>query len=392
MENISSVDRNRCTGCAACVGCCPKDAIVMKPSNQGFLYPEVNTDACISCGKCVITCPIHQMQKHQQDREVYAVSLKNGEVKRNSSSGGAFSWIAEYILKEGGVVYGAAADERGNIRHIRAKGTDDLQKIRGSKYAQSDIADCYRQIGEDLRSRTVLVSGTPCQIAGVKSVFGGHKNLITCDVLCFGVPSPLVFRQYLDETVGADPVKYLNMRSKVNGWKNYSMDIKTSAKQYSKSKGDDLFLRGFLTKLFVRNSCCTCQYHDINRVGDFSLGDYWGFQETFQKNCVRDDDTGISFVMVNSKKAKQLFASLDKKQVQMERRNIAGETLNWALQPSTIHSNGSNQFWEKFFAEGYTAAITPFLKPYAKKTYWTRLKETISGYYWVRFLKYKIGR
>ena len=194
-----------CCGCAACANVCTRNAIDMQRDKKGFLYPVVNADTCNNCGLCESICPIINEKEERTPQHVYALKNKNESVRLGSSSGGIFSILAENVLRQRGVVYGAVFDKKWNVVHSRIESIKDLQKLRGSKYVQSSIGDSFKAVRDDLKSgRKVLFSGTPCQVAGLNAFLRNkHENLTTVDFVCHGVPNPRIWEDYLKEEIAA---------------------------------------------------------------------------------------------------------------------------------------------------------------------------------------------
>lgn len=197
MINIK--DKSNCCGCNACVQKCPKQCISMREDDEGFLYPYVDKILCIDCGLCEKTCPVINSKEERKPLNVFAAKKPNDEVRMQSSSGGIFTLLAENVIDEGGVVFGAGFNERWEVVHSFAEKKEDLAKFRGSKYVQSKVGNSYKQAEAFLKQgRKVLYSGTPCQIAGLKQYLRkDYANLLAVDFICHGVPSPGVFRTYL---------------------------------------------------------------------------------------------------------------------------------------------------------------------------------------------------
>lgn len=224
-------DPQTCTGCGACAARCPQRAIRMEIGEEGFVWPVVDTDKCVGCGLCARICPAeHPVCENAEKPECLAAAAAD-ELRRDSSSGAVFPLLAERVLQEGGTVFGAARDEDGTVRHIGVDDLDGLRKLKSSKYVQSETGNCYRQAEELLKAgREVLFSGTPCQIAGLNAFLGRkYDNLLTVDVVCHGVPSPLAFRRYAEELTeeGKKKVLAVNFRDKVRGWYPYFLTVKT---------------------------------------------------------------------------------------------------------------------------------------------------------------------
>lgn len=304
-------NRLHCTGCAACKNGCPKDAISMVPDKEGFSYPVVDPQACIRCGHCTAICPaLHQRQPGPLPA-VFAAWNKNDGIRKDSTSGGVFSVLAEYILESGGVVFGAALDGRQHLRHIACFRKEDLWRLRGTKYVQSDLGDVYREVKRWLEVRPVLFTGTPCQVDGLYRYLGSRpENLTTCDLVCHGVPSPGVWEDMVHsiESRTHKAVQAVRFRNKVAGWKDshfttvYSDGSVDSAPLMRTEYG-----RAFGRALFLRPSCHRCAYTSVTRVGDFTLGDFWGLKPD---ELPEQQERGVSLLMVNTAHASHVFDQL----------------------------------------------------------------------------------
>lgn len=208
---INITDKEKCSGCEACVNICPKNCITMIEDKYGFRYPTVNQSQCSNCNLCESVCPIKKFNK-----EVYACYAKNKNEYMSSSSGGAFAVIARKVLTNGGLVCGAAFDENFNVKHMIISNLNDLYKLKGTKYVQSEIGSVYKDIKKYLDKRyQVLFSGTPCEVAGLKKYLKNeYSNLITVDLICHGVPSPKIWQDYLNEVKGVNKIKNVSFRNK----------------------------------------------------------------------------------------------------------------------------------------------------------------------------------
>lgn len=303
---ISIIDKKDCSGCGACANICPHKSISMSYDEEGFLYPIINTEKCIDCHLCEKICPIH---KHpltaRKPHEIRAAINENETIRLQSSSGGIFSLLADYILDSGGVVVGAAYTEDWNVEHIVVSSKTELKRLRGSKYVQSQTKNIYKQVLNNLlEGKLVLFSGTPCQISGLKSFLKKeYENLITIEIFCHGVPSTLVYQKYINEISKGEPIYYVNMRDKTEGWKQYHFAVNN----YTVSWRNDLYMKAFLSNLILRPSCYSCKFKEGRCGSDIALGDFWGAKEVHQE---LDDDKGLSLVFLNSEKGRNLYLKI----------------------------------------------------------------------------------
>lgn len=313
---ISINKKDNCCGCYACVNVCPKDCISMEEDSEGFNYPCVDKSKCVDCTLCEKVCPIINKDKVAQgsneEDNTYVAYTKNEIVRKNSSSGGMFTELAESVLKNNGVVFGCAFDDDFNAHHIMVNNSSDLEKLRGSKYIQSQIESTYKEAEKLLKNgKLVLFSGVACQIAGLNSYLRkDYNNLITVDVLCHGVPSGKAWRKYIDDNQKRHNAK-LNkyyFRNKDNGWKVFTvkqmyMDNQGESSPFNK----DSFMQLFLGEVCLRPSCHNCRFKDIRRPSDITLGDCWGVQNYMPE---MDDDKGTSVVIAHTKKGVNILNSV----------------------------------------------------------------------------------
>ena len=278
MNNILKI-QERCVGCRSCEQSCPKHCISFVEDKEGFLYPEVDDKKCIECKICLKVCPCENAKLHRSTpKKVWAwKSTKSADVMR-SASGGAADSAAKTVLEMNGVVYGAAYDEKFVVSHIEVTDDEDRKKIQSSKYVQSDLKDCYTKIKKRLtQNRKVLFTGCPCQVAGLYAFLGGDKNnLYTIDLICHGVPSPKFLKRYLEyqSEKNGGQVNYLNFRSKdKKGWST-RIKIKTKKKTMEMPLVLDRYGKHFMEGDCYRESCYQCEFANINRVGDITVGDF----------------------------------------------------------------------------------------------------------------------
>ncbi len=330
-----------CTGCTACAAACPVNAITMKPDHEGFLRPQVGA-SCILCRRCEQVCPALAPQvKGPAPDCAHAVWNNDGAVRRESTSGGFFSLLADYVVEQGGVVFGAAFDEGMTVRHIRADTRAGLVPLRGAKYVQSDLGDTFRRVKGELETgRLVLFSGMACQVDGLKRYLGrSWDNLLTCDLVCNGVPSPGVFRAWLDkleEDHGA-PVTALRFRDKSAGWSHARLSARfADGGELSLPLHNTPFGRGFGMQLFLRPVCGQCRYTSVSRPSDFTLGDFWGLDAKLELPTPREE--GISLVLVNSARGQQVFDRLTPRLGQVRRPLDEAVAANPRLDFPLTHS------------------------------------------------------
>jgi ferredoxin len=324
-----------CCGCNACMQSCHLKCISMQEDHEGFLYPKVDLEHCIGCGLCEKVCPVINQAEVRQPLRCYAAKNKNEEIRRQSSSGGIFTLLAENILNQKGVVFGVRFDENWEVIHDYIETKEKLALFRGSKYVQSRIGESYLQVKQFLeKGRWVLFSGTPCQIAGLKLFLRKeYDNLLTIDFICHGVPSPKVWRMYLDELIydqykkrkktvlhpkleRKDAILSINFRDKTNGWKKFNFALQYSPTiggtqntvSLSESLHKNIFMRGFLDNLYLRPSCYACPSKSLKSGSDITIGDLWGIQNI---NSAFDDDKGISAIMINTKKGEICYNKSD---------------------------------------------------------------------------------
>ncbi len=313
MQKITQL--KNCSGCHACYNACPVGCISMEYDGEGFLYPKIDKEKCINCGKCEKVCPVINEYKDGKKGTAYACINKDESVREKSSSGGVFTLIAEYVLDNGGVVFGAAFDEEFNVVHTKVDNKEDLDKLRGSKYVQSSIGSAFKQAKDCLEEgRLVLFTATPCQISGLKAFLGcEYDNLITQDIICHGVPSPKVWQKYIafrEKSAGAK-TRRIFFRHKRYGWKIFSVLFEFSNNtEYIKILYDDFYIRGFLANLYLRPSCYDCHSKSVFRQSDITLADFWGIENVMSQ---MDDNKGTSLVLVNSSKGKQVFEKIFEK-------------------------------------------------------------------------------
>lgn len=348
MNEICEYDR--CTGCGACAHICPKECIKMESDSEGFLHPSIQTDNCVNCNRCQQVCPVLTEYSLEYDGSIAYAAINTDEKTRlESTSGGVFTLLCQWVLEKGGVVFGAAYDESFSVVHCCVEKCEDLHKLRGAKYAQSTLGDAFKQVQNYLKvGKYVLFSGTPCQIGGLIAFLGNrHERLIMVDLICHGVPSPKVWDRYIDyrsetDASGMRPSE-INLRSKETGWPGYSIRFDyPKGECYSALNSMDPYLRGFVGNLYLRPSCYNCIFKGSTRQSDFTLGDYWG---VWSQHPDYHDGIGTSLVLLHSEKAKKIWKSISIN-VKYEEVGIS-EAL--ADNPSALVASPKSQMREAFF-------------------------------------------
>lgn len=309
-------DTKLCTGCGACANICSHGAIVMKENEKGFLKPVIDVAKCKHCGLCEKICPVINFKSENfASLKVFAFINQKENERMISSSGGVFPVFADYILKQGGIVFGAVYDSEMKVCHTSADNSNQIKKMQGSKYVQSDTKYTYRETKSALESgRYVLYTGTPCQIAGLKSYLRhDYENLLTIDLICHGVPSRKVFEMYkkelLEENKDSGKILEINMRDKNYGWGYKSTEtVKTTNSTYHTSADNNVYHNVFLSNLSINDSCLGCKFNKIPRTGDITMGDFWGVDDF---DGIVNDQKGVSVVLLNSSKGKEYFERIN---------------------------------------------------------------------------------
>ena len=318
MINIQ--DKSKCCGCCACVDACAHQAITLKTDIEGFWYPVVDKEKCVDCGLCDKVCPelhIDELKKNDYSKPAHTMAAINKKmsVRWDSTSGGAFSALADAMYEQGGYVSGAVYNEDFSVRNFISSNPADLERLRSSKYLQSKAEGLYKEIRELLRKgEKVLACGTPCQMAALRSFLRkDYDNLIIVDFICRGVNSPKVYRKYLDslERKFGGKVVYVKAKNKELGWRNLTRKVVfDNGKVYYGVHMQDDFRRGYHTNVYCRPSCYACQYKGFPRMADITIADYWGI-ERVDPNM--DNNIGTSMILLNSNKGIAFFEKVKDK-------------------------------------------------------------------------------
>ncbi len=310
---IEIKDKKDCCGCWACKNACPKQCIEMVEDNEGFRYPKIDSAACINCGLCEKVCPvIHAETKDEPfEQQGWLVQHKDEKIRQESTSGGAFTAIASWVIRQGGVVFGSGY-RKGSfvVVHQYVEREEDLAIFRNSKYVQSEMGDSYRQAKAFLDAgRLVLFSGTPCQIEGLRGSLRGkiYKNLVLQDLVCRGIPSPAILNSYitLQQRVIGGEFKKVLFRDKFYGYHYSSFSIynRDKSKDYHKGVDTNAYLRAFFNNLSDRPSCYDCRFKKRFRHCDMTLWDCFPIEQFTSKL----DGKGTTRVLVHSERGREVM-------------------------------------------------------------------------------------
>ena len=357
----------------------------MKENKQGFLYPFVDDSKCIKCNLCKQVCPVNYPVNPNNYLQVYAALVKNDAERARSTSGGIFACLAKKVIKAGGYVYGAILDTDLVVRHIEAHSLEELERQRNSKYVQSNIGLTYQQAKKQLNTgKQVLFSGTPCQIAGLRNYLKkDYPNLLAVDILCHGVPSPGIFRRYVnsEEEKAGKKMKKMLFRSKVVGWKKlFCVRVFDDGVE---ADWGDTFVPGFLKNYYLRESCYSCEYASDKRQGDITLGDYWGYQESAPE-FIEDDDKGISLVIINTEKGRYAFNSVRKDIVFAVRSMDDAKRGNAVLYKPCDKPLNYSSFWNDAESMTWNELAERYLPAQDKKDW---MSKELRDYYDTPFVK-----
>ena len=381
----------------ACAQRCPRQCITMREDYEGFLYPYIDKKLCINCNLCERVCPTLNQKGSKRPLSVYAAINPNKNIRLDSSSGGIFSLIAEKVIASGGVVFGARFNSQWEVIHDYCDSPNGLKAFRGSKYVQSRIGNCYQMAERFLKSdKTVLFSGTSCQIAGLHNFLGKkYNNLLTIDVVCHGVPSPLVWREYINAVtedpnsiIGKNTVLHnsnkniiitdISFRDKRAGWKKFCFSVSGKSNEdiqnnhhsviFSETHYENLFLGGFLKDIYLRPSCYTCPAKKGKAGSDITLADYWGVGKY---HAEMDDDNGTSLVLLNTTKGQEIFSELELKKQETTYEEALSENLSIE---ESVKCPKLRQYFYRNYIPGNSQIITRKVLNKMKPSLTTRVK------------------
>lgn len=371
---IDIKDKKLCCGCNACVQRCPKQCISVQKDEEGFLYPIVDLSICIDCGLCEKVCLVLNQGSERNPIEVFAAVNKDDSIRMQSSSGGIFTALAEQIIQEKGVVFGARFDEKWEVKHDYTETIEGLKAFRGSKYVQSRIGDTFSKAEFFLKAgRKVMFTGTPCQIAGLRLFLRKeYENLLAVDIICHGVPSPLVWRKYLGEKTqqgGLESIQSISFRNKNTGWKSYSFQIEYDKNHlkssFSEYASQNIFMKGFLADLYLRPSCYACPTKKLKSGSDITLGDFWGIQHIKPE---LDDDKGICSFIINTRKGMEWQNKLEILKYKFDFADVVKGN------PSLVYSANIPENRVAFYDKLRTRGLIKLVSKYTKLPLILRLK------------------
>lgn len=357
--NRIELSPNYCCGCSACANVCANGAITIKEDERGFLLPFIDEDKCVDCGLCKKVCDFKKVGQ-MDNNTLHAYSLVHSDegTLKNSTSGGAFTALSDVVLKFGGKIVGALMEDDFSIHHVITGSESIRNKMRGSKYVQSDMSDIYTSIKDTLNSGCkVLFIGTPCQCAAVKSFFAlKSENLYVVDFLCHGVPNNKMFKEhinFLEEQYGKKIVGF-SFRDKRYGWGsynsiNFNADGTIDARWINRA-----YCNFFLANLSLRDSCYNCKYRSLYRPSDITIADFWGIEKLAKKY----NHAGVSMVLTHSDKGEELLNQV-KSQCEIVEYPFDRVVYRMNDKPVT-RPNRYAAFWDTYKVEGYSALVKKF--------------------------------
>jgi len=382
LQIIIIIEKKNCTGCFACANVCPVNCITMATDKEGFWYPAVDRSLCTECGLCEKICPILHKKEIINEPKAYACVNNDEMILMESSSGGIFTLIAEKVIENGGVVFGAGFNENFEVIHSCIDNKKNIERFRGSKYVQSVVGETHKQVETFLtQGKEVLFTGTPCQIAGLKAYLSQpFENLLCIDNICHGVPSPLLLKKYIQyrEEISESPTKKISFRNKADGWERYSvLFLFQDNTEYRQNNANDLYMRIFMKDICLRPSCYACEFKTLHRESDLTLSDFWKVQKLLPDI---GNDKGTSLVFVNSLAGKNMFEKIKDEIACVE------ADINMAVKdnPSALYSAKQEFRRKAFFNDMERLGFDALTKKYYLDNSWVKyvkiLQSVVSKY------------
>lgn len=370
VDMLTVFDRREdCCGCTACRSICPTNAISMETDAEGFLYPRIDAYLCIDCGLCRQTCAFqkgYDSSSNFQSPYVFAVKHSSDEVRARSSSGGFFTAISDHVLNMGGLVYGAAFTDGFRVIHRRVRTIEGRDLLRGSKYVQSEMEHCFLDVKHDLEERLfVMFTGTPCQCASLRRYLETAEvetlSLITLDIICYGTPSYKPFKDFiafLEEEEGCKVCEF-KFRSKEKGWGSTETVVYEDGRGDFISRRSQLYKKLFFSNLCLRPCCHECRYTNLKRASEITMADFWGIEDTLPEF---KDDLGVSVVLLNNAKGRELFGKLQDCLISVESSLQACLSKQSALKTPAAKRPERQEFWKDYAAYGFRHALDRYIR------------------------------
>lgn len=356
---LQNNNKKMCSGCTACENICPKNAIKMIEDLEGFKYPVIEKDKCTNCKLCENVCPSIKNYEENNISHAYGIKHKNEEERKTSRSGAVFMAIADYILNKKGIVYGAILDEKFNVLHARAENKEDVNKFKGSKYTQSELKGVLKKVKEDLlNDKYVLFSGTACQVAAVKEYLKNidYTKLFTCDLICHGTPSPMIYKDflnYMENKYNSKIVKF-NFRNKEHGWSGH---VETTTFEDGTEITTNYFRNLFYGHHILRPACYNCNFANTHRPADITIADFWGVDKIAPEFY---DEKGISLVYLNNEKGKEIFENIKENLEYIECNKDICIEATYTLHNPTPESENREEFWLDYKSQSFENIIEKY--------------------------------
>lgn len=344
INNKAVCGHQQCTGCGLCLSLCPQQCISIGTGELGHVYPQIDADRCTNCGLCQRNCPALHSQHLAAPQACYAVWSKDVDDYRTSSSGGVASVLSRYVIEQGGIVYGCAMLPDIDVRHVRIDNAEDLWRLKGSKYVQSDVCGVYRQLKEDVKAgRNTLFIGTPCQVAAVKAIYKVQpENLLLVDLICHGVPSRELLKRHVKNVTGRESCDNIMFRES----DDFMLKIKADGvvvydEPFSKQLYKDCYINTFIDGYTYRDCCFQCQYAGAARVSDITIGDFWGLGMKYDANGMQEHSHGCSVVLPITEKGIWMLGIIQ------DRLNIYERPVDEAIEGNAQLQSPVQMDWRK---------------------------------------------